>query len=478
MFTVRCFHILFLILATYSHAVSITVGSCNLWNVMFNWKTRVQHIADIIKENAIDIVAFQEVRLTEKEHPRMISSQVDEFKLLLPEYRWFVVKSAGVVAMNSDAYRTEWGQEGLAILSRKQILSSSVISMTKASSSDRNPRVGVQVKIRLGPDIEDVVDIIVVHFSYDRQQQCQNAVDVLKITSGFQGQNIIILGDFNIYPDFEAPVELFTSRRHSACSVSSSVTSLRGLFKDVWLSAGRRPQEGLTFSNMPTPGLVSRPDRILVSRNITVEDAGLAGNGTNYRKYYYQNVIISRAKTVLRTSFDAFMGRSGYSCLQDCGPHGSCRCGICISGGNQDNCNVPDCVECNSFIFVSFLVFLIPFAICLLVLFFSVLKILIVSTKVGHKDILELCGYRCCLFNKNLFNFPTVPRKYKIKATQLFCLCRLPPVLLLLVMLASLLVLLLLMRWFFHKDIQLIYSLLPEEMFPSDHLIVFTRLRL
>lgn len=209
-----------------------------------------------------------------------------------------------------------------------------------------------------------------------------------------------------------------------------------------------------------------------------MEHAGLAGNGTDFRNYNYQNVIISRAKTILRTSFDAVFGRSGYSCLQDCGPHGSCRCGICISGGNQNNCNIPDCAECSSLTFISFLALMIPFGICLLVLFFSVLKILIVSTKLRHEDILEIFGYRCCLFNKNLFNFPTVPRKYKMKATKLFYLCKLPPFLLMLIMLILLLLVLLLLRLFFHDNIQLIYSLLPEEMFPSDHLIVFARLRL
>ena len=51
---------------------------------------------------------------------------------------------------------------------------------TQPGNPDKNPRVVLHAKILLGPKTSDVADIVVVHFSYDRQQQCQNARDVLE----------------------------------------------------------------------------------------------------------------------------------------------------------------------------------------------------------------------------------------------------------------------------------------------------------
>uniref|UniRef100_A0A0B6ZLI3 Endonuclease/exonuclease/phosphatase domain-containing protein n=1 Tax=Arion vulgaris TaxID=1028688 RepID=A0A0B6ZLI3_9EUPU len=471
------FQILFCNFESYSHAVNITVGTCNLWNVMFNWRTRIEHISDIIRENDIDVMAFQEVRVTTKDNSEMYLSQLDHFNVFLPEYKWYVTKPAGSVTRNKDVYRTEWNQEGLGVLSRKQIISSVAINITNINNLDTNPRIALHVKIRVGPSFKDTVNVIVVHFSYHRSQQCWNAIDILRIVKDHQLENVIILGDFNAYADYESPVNLFTSRRNSVCLVSSEINSHRRLFKDAWLLSGKQPFEGLTFSNMPSPGLQSRPDRILVSRNITVVHTKQAGNGIDYKKYYNTSVIISRAKSLLATSFDAFIGRSGYSCFQDCGPHGSCRCGICVSGGNQQNCNTPDCYECNIFKFILFLTIIIPFGINLIILFFSILKILVVSAKIRSDDILDILGYKCCLFNLNLFSFPVMSRRYKTKINKFFFLCKLPPILLLILMLISALSMLLLFKYLFEDSIQLVYALLPEEMFPSDHLIVLAKLR-
>jgi hypothetical protein len=228
----------------------------------------------------------------------------------------------------------------------------------------------------------------------------------------------------------------------------------------------------------PSPGLQSRPDRILVSRDITVEDTSKAGNGTDFMKYYYTSVIVNRAKSVLRSSYHAFTRQSGYSCVQDCGPHGSCRCGICVSGGNQNNCNIPDCTECTRTTFLLFLAILIPLIISCLLLFLIILKILIVSAKVKPQDIFDILGYRCCLFNQTLFSWSAVPRRYKSKMNIILYIFKLPPMLVLIFMLASIMFLLSLCLWVFYDGIQLVYFLLPEELFPSDHLIVLTRLSL
>ena len=66
--------------------------------------------------------------------------------------------------------------------------------------------------------------------------------------------NIVVMGDFNIYKDYEAPIDVFT---HPSLVDSQCADQVRnfhyksGIFKDSWNSLPRT-SAGLTFSNMVT----------------------------------------------------------------------------------------------------------------------------------------------------------------------------------------------------------------------------------
>ncbi|KAH9489179.1 hypothetical protein Btru_057770 [Bulinus truncatus] len=367
---------------------------------MFNWKVRIQHIADLIQENNIDIIAFQEVRI------------------------------AGTATKPVNSYWYGWDKEGLGILSRKQIVSSTTVNLTNIGQIDTNPRIALHVHIRL--DTLSSLHVIVVHFSYDRNQQCKNAEELMNYISNQALSNVVILGDFNVYTDFPRPIDIFISKRQSSCFIKSDTSSSfsLGSFKDAWISFDKHGTGGFTFSNMPEPGLVSRPDRILISKNITVDQAKIIGDGLEFKNHLYFSILLSRVKSMIQSSFDAFVGKSGYSCLHDCGPHGSCRCGICIRGGNQLNCNTPDCNECSSLTFLLLSSALILLSITLATLFYSIIKILVVSSRFNQQDFWDILGYRCCLFNKELFlSLSIMPRRYKSKISKnifvfIYCLLK------------------------------------------------------
>ncbi|XP_005109216.1 uncharacterized protein LOC101847287 [Aplysia californica] len=464
--------------------VRLTLGTCNLWNVMFNWEVRVMHIADMVREADMDILVFQEVRmsaLTDSLSETNIWSQLQQFRSLLPEYRWVAARPAGPVGRPKNAVWKGWEMEGLGIISRKEILSVKVVNLTVPGSVDKNLRIALHAKIRSGPSADDVVSVWVVHFSYDRHQQCQNALDIIGSISSDTTQfgNVFILGDFNAYNDFRGPMDVFVSRRATVCSNKSPRRrdSAAGTFVDAWMMSGRQHRDGLTFSNMPSPGLESRPDRILVPKNAEVESIALMGNGDDYASFYYFSIMAHRAKVIVAASYDSLRGRSGYPCRHDCGPHGSCRCGVCVRGGNNLNCDIPSCEECDSRAFVIFISLFTPFCVTATILFYAVLRMLVVSARFSQKDIEDILGYRCCLFNKRLFRFGALPRRYKTLVSRILCVCELPPLLLILLTVIILLILGTVMRYTLRDAIDVVYSVLPEELFPSDHLLLYASIK-
>lgn len=108
---------------------------------------------------------------------------------------------------------------------------------------------------------------------------------------------------------------------------------------------------GFTFSNMPYPGMQSRPDRIYLSQQSTsvatgaavngvepnwkVLDFNLFGNGSDYLKRYKSNILWHRFWLAVDNSVE---------CPYDCGPHGKCQCGICVAAATEI-CHVP-CQRC------------------------------------------------------------------------------------------------------------------------------------
>ena len=109
----------------------------------------------------------------------------------------------------------------------------------------------------------------------------------------------------------------------------------------------------LVLPFQPEPGLTSRPDRLLVSRDLTPAQVSLQGAGAAYGARRSREVWWHRAWQALQAASDSYHGKSGFSCLHDCGPHGVCRCGVCVSKGDKDHsdsdrCLLPDCAECSA----------------------------------------------------------------------------------------------------------------------------------
>lgn len=228
----------------------------------------------------------------------------------------------------------------------------------------------------------------------------------------------------------------------------------------------------------PFPGLQSRPDRILVSQSIQVEAVGLDGDGSQYQRYYHFSILMNRASAILTTSFQAFQGHRGFSCLQDCGPHGSCRCGVCVTGGDKNKCETPSCPECDTKTFVMFLFFTVPIITSFVILFLALIKILVISGRFSQRDIQEILGYRCCLFNRQLFQAQVFPRRLRINLYNFCQLYHLPPFWVAIGDCIFIAIWYLLFRYILQDSIDLIFLFLPEELFPSDHRIVFAKLKL
>ena len=52
------------------------------------------------------------------------------------------------------------------------------------------------------------VSVIVTHFSYDKDDQCRNAWNLLKYLHSARAEKMILLGDFNTYNEYHWPIEL------------------------------------------------------------------------------------------------------------------------------------------------------------------------------------------------------------------------------------------------------------------------------
>ena len=105
--------------------------------------------------------------------------------------------------------------------------------------------------------------------------------------------------------------------------------------QDAWM---QESGAGFTFSNMPTPGPVSRPDRILYTPHTLahVSSTILTNISQEYREAYMGRILTRRLKKVLKNG----------ACAHDCKPRGRCICGICVYEAEID-CEAP-CDQCKA----------------------------------------------------------------------------------------------------------------------------------
>lgn len=71
---------------------------------------------------------------------------------------------------------------GLAVLSQWPLGIPLVQPLSRISGMDTNSRIALHVPVQLHPEL--IVHVVAVHFSYDRQQQCQNAAEILQFIVG------------------------------------------------------------------------------------------------------------------------------------------------------------------------------------------------------------------------------------------------------------------------------------------------------
>lgn len=392
-----------------------------------------------------DVIGFQEVRADAKDH----KNQLTELQELIPKYTHLIYHPVATVSSPLGADEPPgWEKEGLGLLSKHPITLSHIVNLTVGKTNpDKNKRILLYAQI----DIDgEELDVTVVHFSYNKQQQCENAVDLIN-NLAFRGtQRSVILGDFNAYADFSWPVDgILKGSFDKDGPCQNTQGSIQGFgFVDAWVMANG-DRTGYTFSNMPEPGFVSRPDRILLSSvGFEVISAELHGDGKVYQqKYSFQNKW-QRLKTTFRMARESALGsRFKYPCYQDCGPHGSCRCGICVKGGDQNNCELPSCSECDPEHYQSFIFIGLLYASTGVFLLYSFAKTIIMKcvhrTRRTHHRILFLCPNR----------------------------------LLILALIALLISLYYITIQSLGDTLEAVNGRLTEEMFPSDHLMIAARLQ-
>lgn len=223
----------------------------------------------------------------------------------------------------------------------------------------------------------------------------------------------------------------------------------------------------------------SRPDRILVEPSIHVKSVQILGNGTRYKRRYSGAVHWSRFISIIQSAYMSYQGVEGYSCLHDCGPHGSCICGVCVAVGNKNGCHLPNCDICNKDVFTSIVKHFTIFIIVLLHLCYTVLIIMTIGTNSYGDSLYSILGWKCCLFNPRLCKSTsfTVRHKHKLlKVCRLWPLFRLPPYVQLFMYTLSLVIIYFYCSQTFHHIIDTTYNVLDEELFPSDHLFVVAKI--
>ncbi|XP_068714606.1 uncharacterized protein [Montipora foliosa] len=421
------------------------------WNL--KWKMATQQDGDIdlcfrldqINKIDPDVIGFQEVRADAKDN----RNQLTELQNLIPQYKHLIYQPVAVVTPPlGDDEPPGWEKEGLGLLSKHPVILSHVVNLTvEKMSVDKNKRILLHAQIEIEGE---ELNVFVVHFSYDKYQQCKNAVDLINFVASTKTEHSVLLGDFNAYNDFSWPVKAIMEGsldKEGPCQQSQAL-SQGYAFVDAWVTANG-DGTGYTFSNMPEPGLVSRPDRILVSLSgFQVISAELHGDGKVYQQKYSLQNKWQRLKTTFRVARETALGpRYKYTCYQDCGPHGSCRCGICVTGGDHRNCKLPICRECDFEHYQSFIFIGLLYSATGAFLLYSLVKTIILKcvlrTGRAHHRILFLCSNRTFV-----------------------------------VALVALLVSLYFITiWSLGDTIAAVNGQLTEEMFPSDHLMIAAKLQ-
>lgn len=101
------------------------------------------------------------------------------------------------------------------------------------------------------------VSLIVTHFSYDRESQCQNAWHILKYIHTARADKMVLMGDFNTYNEYHWPIELLLTGNIDIQAPAECHMVQKPWFHghpdfefvDAWTELNTH-SPGFTFSNM------------------------------------------------------------------------------------------------------------------------------------------------------------------------------------------------------------------------------------
>ena len=197
-----------------------------------------------------------------------------------------------------------------------------------------------------------------------------------------------------------------------------------------------------------------------------------------YKERYFYHIWWNRFDSFIRTAFDAYQGKQGKSCPYDCGPHASCRCGMCVSGGDQNKCRLPNCSECLPSTLIYAAIALLTFLALLAQLIYALTQVLHAMNHRSPESFSPFFDINCCLCNPRLYALPSTTRwcRRSLLVRTWPCL-RLPPVFLAVVSVLLGFLWLEIVLFIFREGLHDINSILPEELYPSDHLLLVARIQ-
>lgn len=176
-----------------------------------NWSEREARIVSFLNTSHSDIIFLQEVKLDTTHAP--VPQSVYLNSLLDTPY----LHSQSAVSRFYQSSDGGQQREGLAVLSRYQIIDSEVIVLTKRSD-DKHTRI-IQ-KVRLLVDGQ-IVSFVNVHFSNNQysDEQLEETLQYIRAS----GEASVILGDFNIF-DITAVKHLYENSYVTSTEIADYIS--------------------------------------------------------------------------------------------------------------------------------------------------------------------------------------------------------------------------------------------------------------
>lgn len=389
---------------------------------MWWWEARKITVAEIIASTHPHVIGLQEVRVDTLTKWNGGINQLKDLQKVMPTYKFSAFAPSTEVAEGrfeglGILSRVPFvGAPRITELrpSKKSPDKNKRVVLSVTIDVDGNGPVEVVVahlsydKKQQCNNVVDIMNHLAASETVDINTSPGGAVEDPSTQTNKAGKGtFIVVGDLNVYNDDSAAVDLLQSAAGSEgnrCAVEaaeltpswvgskSKPAGKRKTFDDAWLlggaktdeekkeeelsasaavatAGGRTQQEQLyvlseaersyTFSNMPSPGLVSRPDRILVSSGGTweVQSMELLGRGPSDFEGYIAEILWLRLKA---------MARNG-ECKWDCGPNAVCTCGVCVAKAamEADGMCTPPCKQQCTHLWSRLFLHLLPIVTCI-----------------------------------------------------------------------------------------------------------------